>query len=114
MLTSLQTWKDLDQQVVATNDEVEQIASSDPACQRLRQSPGGPLVATAIVPALGNEAASIKAVSLSMAGLFGISKRGNRYLRKLFVHGARSVVLIVKRERSPFGPWLDGSNNERR
>jgi hypothetical protein len=23
------------------------------------------------------------------------------------VHGARSAVLIVKRERSPFGPWLD-------
>jgi transposase len=24
------------------------------------------------------------------------------------VHGVRSAVLIVKRERSPFGPWLDG------
>jgi transposase len=23
------------------------------------------------------------------------------------VHGARSAVLRVKRERSPFGPWLD-------
>jgi transposase len=42
------------------------------------------------------------------ARLFGISKRGNSYLRKLLVHGARSAVLIVKRERSPFGPWLDG------
>jgi transposase len=41
------------------------------------------------------------------ARLFGISKRGNRYLRKLLVHGARSAVLRVKRERSPFGPWLD-------
>jgi transposase len=40
--------KDLEQQVVAMNVEVEQIASSDPACQRLRQIPGiGPLVATA-------------------------------------------------------------------
>ena len=41
------------------------------------------------------------------ARLFGISKRGNCYLRKLLVHGARSAVLIVKRARSPFGPWLD-------
>jgi transposase len=41
-------WKDLEQQIVAMNEEVEQIASSDPACQRLRQIPGiGPLVATA-------------------------------------------------------------------
>ncbi len=37
------------------NAEVEQIASSDPTCQRLRQIPGvGPLVATAIVVAIGN------------------------------------------------------------
>ena len=39
------------------NAEVEQIASSDPACQRLRKIPGiGPLVATAIVTAIGNGA----------------------------------------------------------
>jgi transposase len=31
----------------------------------------------------------------------------NSYLRKLLVHGARSAVLRVKRERSPLGPWLD-------
>jgi transposase len=55
-------WKDLEQQTVAMNVEAEQIASSDPACQRLRQIPGiGPLVATAIVAALGNRAAFNKA-----------------------------------------------------
>jgi transposase len=115
-------WKDLEQQIVAMNGEVEQIASSDPACQRLRQIPGiGPLVATAIVAAIGNGAAFKKGREFSSwlglvprqhstggkARLFGISKRGNSYLRKLLVHGARSAVLIVKRERSPFGPWLD-------
>jgi transposase len=115
-------WKDLEQQIVAMNAEVEQIASSDLACQRLRQIPGiGPLVATAIVAAIGNGAAFHKGREFAAwlglvprqhstggkARLFGISKRGNRYLRKLLVHGARSAVLIVKRERSPFGPWLD-------
>ena len=51
-------WKDLEQQIVGMNQEIEQIASSDPACQRLRQIPGiGPLVATAIVAAIGNGAA---------------------------------------------------------
>jgi transposase len=51
-------WKDLELQIVAMNDDVEQIASSDPACTRLRQIPGiGPLVATAIVAAIGNGAA---------------------------------------------------------
>jgi len=115
-------WKDLEQQIIAMNAEVEQIASSDPACQRLRQIPGiGPLVATAIVAAIGNGAAFHKGREFSAwlglvprqhstgdkARLFGISKRGNTYLRKLLVHGARSAVLRVKRERSPFGPWLD-------
>ena len=104
------------------NEEVEQIASSDPACQRLRQIPGiGPLVATAIVAAIGNGAAFHKGREFSAwlglvprqhstggkARLFGISKRGNSYLRKLLVHGARTAVLRVKRERSPFGPWLN-------
>jgi len=115
-------WKDLEQQIVAMNAEVEQIASSDPACQRLRQIPGiGPLLATAIVAAIGNGSAFHKRREFASwlglvprqhstggkARLFGISKRGNRYLRKILVHGARSAVLRVKRERSPFGAWLD-------
>jgi transposase len=32
-------WKDLELQIVAMNEEVEQIASSDPACQRLGRFP---------------------------------------------------------------------------
>jgi transposase len=115
-------WKDLEQQIVAMNMEVEQIASSEPACQRLRQIPGiGPLVATAIVAAIGNGAAFHKGREFASwlglvprqhstggkARLFGISKRGNRYLRKILVDGARSAVLRLKRERAPFGAWLD-------
>jgi transposase len=115
-------WKDLEQQIVAMNEEVEQIASSDSACQRLRQIPGiGPLIATAIVAAIGNGAAFHKGREFASwlglvprqhstggkARLFGISKRGNSYLRKILVHGARSAVLRVKRERSPFGAWLN-------
>jgi transposase len=115
-------WRDLEQQIIAMNAEIEQTASSDPACQRLRQIPGvGPLVATAIVAAIGNGAAFHKGREFSSwlglvprqhstggkARLFGISKRGNNYLRKILMHGARSAVLRVKRERSPFGPWLD-------
>jgi transposase len=113
---------DLEQQIVSMNAEVEQIASSDPACQRLKKIPGiGPLVATAIVAAIGNGAAFHKGREFASwlglvprqhstggkARLFGISKRGNSYLRKILVHGARSAVLRVKREQSPFGAWLD-------
>jgi len=115
-------WKELEQQIIAMNTEVEQIASSDPACQRLRQIPGiGPLIATAVVASIGNGAAFRKGRDFASwlglvprqystggkAKLLGISKRGNSYLRKILIHGARAAVVRVKRERSPFGSWLD-------
>ena len=40
--------------------------------------------------------------------LLGISKRGNRYLRRLLVHGARSCLLHLDRSRDRLGAWLDG------
>jgi transposase len=114
-------WKDLEQQVVDLNHEVELIASSDAACTRLRQIPGiGPLVATAIVAAIGNGAAFHKGREFAAwmglvpkqystggkAKLYGISKRGNNYLRKILIHGARAVVLRSKRERIAMGAWM--------
>jgi transposase len=114
-------WNDLELQIVQMNDEVEQIASSDPACTRLRQIPGiGPLVATAIVAAIGNGAAFRKGREFAAwmglvpkqystggkAKLAGISKRGNLYLRKILIHGARAVVLRSKRERIAMGAWI--------
>jgi transposase len=40
------------------------------------------------------------------AKLLGISKRGNRYLRRMFVHGARAVLLRVKHETGGLGRWI--------
>jgi transposase len=114
-------WKDLELQIEEMNDEVERIASSDAACIRLRQIPGiGPLVATAIVAAIGNGAAFHKGREFAAwlgivprqystggkARLYGISKRGNNYLRKILIHGARAVVLRSKRDRIAIGGWM--------
>jgi len=53
-----QEWKQLEIEIAAASDEIERIASEDPACQRLRKIPGvGPLVSTATVAAIGNGAA---------------------------------------------------------
>src|SRR5260370_24718481 len=113
-------WKDIEQQVVDLNLEVELIASSDAACLRLRQIPGiGPLVATAIVASIGNGAAFHKGREFAAwVGLgpkqystggtakpSGLSKRGNRYLRKILIHGARAMPLRCKRGRVPMGAW---------
>jgi transposase len=42
------------------------------------------------------------------AKLLGISKRGNKYLRKLLIHGARSVLRPLSRSATPLGAWLRG------
>lgn len=114
-------WKDLELQIAEMNDEVERIASSDDACRRLRQIPGiGPLVATAIVASIGNGAAFRKGREVAAwlgllpnqhstggkARLGAISKRGNCYLRKILIHGARAVVLRSKRDRIAMGAWM--------
>ena len=38
--------------------------------------------------------------------LYGISKRGNVYLRRMFIHGARAVLLRVKYDTGGFGQWV--------
>ena len=114
-------WKDLELQIAEMNDEVERIASSDDACRRLRQIPGiGPLVATAIVASIGNGAAFRKGREFAAwlgllpnqhstggkSKLGAISRRGNCYLRKILIHGARAVVLRSKRDRIAMGAWM--------
>jgi transposase len=91
-------WKIVDQQIEELGDELERISAADASCTRIRKIPGiGPVVATAIVAAIGNGAAFRKgrefAAWLSIvprqystggkARLLGISKRGNVYLRKI-------------------------------
>jgi len=102
-----QEWKALAEQIESTSQRIETIAQQDAACQKLQQIPGvGPLTATAMVAAVGNGAAFRKGREFaawmgvvprehSTGGkqkLLGISKRGNRYLRKLFVQCARAVM----------------------
>ena len=106
-----QEWRHLDCDIERVSDDIEGIASQVPACQRLRQIPGvGPLVSTATVAAIGNGAAFHQgrefAARLGLiprqhstggkARLLGISKRGSIDLRRMFIHGARAVLLRVK------------------
>jgi hypothetical protein len=40
--------------------------------------------------------------------LLGISKRGNKYLRKLLIHGARAALPSLLASPTPIGRWLQG------
>jgi transposase len=115
-----QEWKQLNSNIERVSDEIEAIASDDAACQRLRRIPGvGPLVATATVAAIGNGAAFRKGREFAAwlglvprqystggkARLLGISKRGSIYLRRMFIHGARAMLLRVKYDTGRLGQW---------
>ncbi|MBB5060926.1 transposase [Granulicella aggregans] len=115
-------WKMVEQQIEQLGDELERISAADAGCTRIRKIPGiGPVVATAIVAAIGNGAAFRKGRDFAAwlglvpgqystggkAKLLSISKRGNVYLRKILIHGARAAVLRIKRDRAPIGAWLD-------
>jgi transposase len=116
-----QEWQYLDSQIDRISAAIAEVAESDVACQRLRKIPGvGPLVSTATVAAIGNGAAFQRGRDFAAwlglvpkqhstggkAKLLGITKRGNRYLRKMFVHGARAVLLRVKYDTGGFGQWV--------
>ena len=40
--------------------------------------------------------------------LLGISKRGNKYLRKMLIHGARAALPTLSKSETPLGGWLRG------
>ena len=40
--------------------------------------------------------------------LLGISKRGNGYLRKMLIHGARAALPTLSKGATPLGAWLRG------
>ncbi len=100
---------------------INKTAGENEACRRLVAIPGiGPVTATAIVAAIGNGAAFRKGREFaawlgvvpreySTGGkqkLLGISKRGNSYLRRLFVQGARAVLQQSAKQSSGLSAWL--------
>ncbi len=101
---------------------IEQTVQENEACQRLVKVPGiGPVTATAVIAAIGNGAAFRKGREFaawmgvvpreySTGGkqkLLGISKRGNRYLRKLFVQCARAVLQQKTKQTPGLKAWLE-------
>jgi transposase len=103
------------------DEQLAAIGRAHPECQRLQTIPGiGPVTATALIAAVGDVtqfkngrhlAAWLGLVPRehSTGGqprLLGISKRGDRYLRKLLVHGARATLRWVDTRADDRSQWL--------
>lgn len=93
------------------------MAKQNETCKRLLDIPSvGPLIATAAVATMGETSAfKLWRAFAAYVGLvpkqtgsggkihlLGISKRGDTYLRPLFIHGARAAALMTKE----LGPWI--------
>lgn len=112
----------LEARIAELSTEIEALADRDESARRLMTVPGiGPLAATALLAAIGDGRQFRRGRDLSAwlglvpaqystggrPTLLGISKRGNSYVRRLLIHGARSCVMHADRRRHRWGDWLD-------
>jgi transposase len=116
-------WLRLDERIATVSAEIEALAEQDGPCQRLMTVPGiGPIISSAVVAAIGNGAGFKqgrdfgawlglvpKQESTGDRTILGkISRRGNKYLRTLFVQAAH--VILARRPsaaRRGLWPWIE-------
>ncbi len=113
--------RSLDDRVSELDRDIALIAQSDPVAKRLQQLRGvGPIIATALVAAVGNAEQFANGRQMSAAfgltprqhssggkeRLLGISKRGNAYLRTLLIHGARAVIRTARDKDDRLSQWV--------
>lgn len=109
---------EIDEKVKFLDKRIARVCQENEACQRIKQVEGiGPLTATALVAAIGDIAQFKNGRHLAAwlglvprqhsSGnkkvLLGISKRGDRYLRTLLIHGARAFISLAKKHSD----WLN-------
>lgn len=116
-----QQWRELDQCIAKLDREFLHFTRCGEATKRLTSVPGiGPLTATALVAAVDDASSFQRARDLGAwfglvprqrttggkPRLLGISRRGNTYLRTLFIHGARAALPWLVKHQTRLGHWL--------
>ena len=118
-------WRRLDERIEGLTTEIETLARQDAGCERLMSVPGiGPIISSATVAAIGTGDVFAKGrdfaawlglvpkqISTGDRTILGkISRRGNRYLRVLFVQAAW-VVLVKPQswERHGLKSWIEAA-----
>ena len=118
-------WRRLDKRIDQLSGEITVLARQDAGCERLMSVPGvGPIISSAMVAAIGagevfskgrDFAAWLglvpKQISTGDRTILGsISKRGNRYLRVLFVQAAWVVLIRPQSwERHGLKSWIEAA-----
>ena len=118
-------WRRLDERIEGLSADITSLVEKDPACARLMTVPGiGPIISSAMVAAIGNGDVFSKGrdfaawlglvprqLSTGDRTILGkISKRGNRYLRVLFVQAAWVVLIRPQSwERHGLKSWIEAA-----
>jgi len=120
-------WRRLDERIEALSDEIMTLAREDKSCERLMTVPGiGPIISSATVAAIGTGDVFSKGrdfeawlglvpkqISTGDRTILGpISRRGNRYLRSLFIQAAWAVLTKIKPEgweRYGLKSWIEAA-----
>jgi len=110
----------LDDRIAEYDVRIAGLAQRSEAYRQVMSIPGiGPLTATALVAAAGDAKAFRNGREMAAwlglvpkqhstggkARLLGISKRGDAYLRKLLIHGARAVLRVASRKQDRRSRW---------
>jgi transposase len=116
--------KTLDAEIKAQDQRINRLCNANDLSKRFLDVPGvGPLTATMVAADIGDGgkgykssrdyAASLGVVpkqhsSADKLHYLGISKRGNRYIRTLLIHGARAVLKNCTKKTDKLSLWLQG------
>lgn len=116
-------WSEPGRRIEEFDAEFAAFAKADQDARLLVSIPGiGGMIAPALIAAAGKAESFAKGRDLAAwpglvpeqfsAGgrpkLLRISKRGNKYLRKLLIHGARSALPHLAGRATPLGRWAKG------
>ncbi|KTD82639.1 IS110 family transposase [Legionella waltersii] len=119
---------DLDHEIERYTQKIEQFCKKNDMCGRLMQLPGvGPMTASIIYATVGDPhhfkngrhfAAYLGLVPKEHSSggkqcLMSISKRGDRYIRGLLIHGGRSVVKGADKKSDYVSSWVTRIKKER-
>ena len=125
-------WTALDKRIKEFDIEFAEQARGDALAQRLLTIPGiGALNATALVAAIGDARTFARGRDLAAwlglvprqattggkPKLLGISKRGNKYLRKMLIQGARAAMPTLEQgrhKRWSLAAWAIGAVAQQR
>ncbi len=113
----------IDERIAGMESKIQCLFKHSELCQRIARVEGiGPITATALVATVGDAGAfrggremaawlGLVPRQCSTGGrsrLLRISKRGDRYLRTLLIHGARAAVRVADRKTDARSIWITG------